>query len=88
MRTAMHAASSDSRCCRHRLLPLLLPLPLPCSQMSAAEKARVLAEGKAVLKDQDFLEAIADRTGLYMDLEVWVACVCWQPGRRGCGCVV
>ncbi len=38
--------------------------------MTEEEQARVAAEGREVLRDRALLETVAERTGLYMDLEV------------------
>lgn len=41
-----------------------------CSMMTDEEKAKVKAIGKPALKDRKFLQAVADRTGVYIDHEV------------------
>lgn len=38
--------------------------------MTQEEKDRVKAEGKAVAKDKRFVQAIAERTGVYIHYEV------------------
>ena len=40
------------------------------SVMTQEEKDRVKAEGKAVAKDKRFVQAIAERTGVYIHYEV------------------
>eukprot|EP00955_Chlamydomonas_euryale_P094882 364899-Chlamydomonas_euryale.AAC.22 len=50
------------------------------SMMSDAEKAAVRERGRDVLADRTLLSAIAQRTGVYMDDEVFLSTAASQPG--------
>jgi hypothetical protein len=45
-------------------------LCLLCSVVTKEEGERILAEREDVLRDRPLLQAIADRTGIYIPLEV------------------